>query len=218
MASSYHAREHHRLNTQTRSFPHFPRERQHPRASPVTHPRHSLPGIVCVIRSRTSSHIPQCEFRNSNHELINSQSQVHANLRISLLFHQRFLFSSLPILNQAWCALGCVNIPLKTSGKEGFAPNHLSALPSLPMIHVLSSQLPLVGLQLYLLNKPHEPKAPAPSGKETLGGTGSEVRACKNVLKGRKDIKGNHRIEVLIHSDTSLGEVSTGCCRLVWLE
>lgn len=111
---------------------------------------------------------------------------------------------------QVWCALGCVNIPLETSGKEGFAPSHLSALPPLPTIHVLSSQLPLVGLQLYLPNRPHEPKAPAPSGKETLGQTGSEVEACKNVLKGRKDIKGNHRIEVLIHSDTSLGEVSTG--------
>lgn len=102
-------------------------------------------------------------------------------------------------------------IPLETSGKEGFAPSHVSALPSLPTIRVSSSQLPLVGLQLYLLNRPHQPKAPAPSGKETLGGTGSEVGACENVLKGRKDIKGNHRIEVLIHSDTSLGEGSTGC-------
>lgn len=104
-----------------------------------------------------------------------------------------------------------MNIPLETPGKEGFAPSHVSALPSLPTIHVSSSQLPLVGLQLYLLNRPHQPKAPAPSGKESLGGTGSEVGACKNVLKGRKDIKGNHRIEVLIHSDTNLGEVSTGC-------
>lgn len=105
--------------------------------------------------------------------------------------------------------LGRTHLPLVTS-----LPCHLS-----PQSRCLAPGCPWWVFNHVFLSRLYQPKSPAPSEKTTVGRTGSEARLWKkNVLKGRKDIKGNHRSEALIHSDRSLVEVSTGCWQMGMFE
>lgn len=92
-----------------------------------------------VTHHGVNSEIPTCEF-------INLQSQVHPCQPGNQSFVSQVTCVRLASHTyQAWSE--------HSTQKEGFAPGPLCALPPLPKIQASSSQLPLLGLQSYFLNR-----------------------------------------------------------------